>query len=357
MGVFAYYDADTNGTVYHVIPSPTPRSALSDIHTETETSLSGLTILSDDLPGYFVIHDGRQYPASDHIAKWLPSDNIRRYTIQYMIRKHLLGGDCVEPVREILAPIPDRKRQALELGTRTGTWTQAISAEFPHVQFRSLDVIPMIPHIPRPNVIFEVYDFTEGLMLEDNSQDVVFMNYIMEMTKDYRALLCEVYRVLRPGGFISINDYNPHYWDSEDFTVPAQRTNPRGCHLVNLVREHISSLGIDPDTCDKLPQWLAPGSDVWSGGEKGFRDIQSFVVSFPGYPHDGCSCMDRVDASMVSCYRYMSVASAQDFLGILKESGMEGEETERLIDDAIEELRQHERCILLKGYYIYAAKI
>jgi hypothetical protein len=59
--------------------------------------------------------------------------------------------------------------------------TQNIAIEFPHVQFRSLDVVPLIAHAPRANIVFEVYDFTEGLMLEDASQDVVFLNIVMEM--------------------------------------------------------------------------------------------------------------------------------------------------------------------------------
>jgi hypothetical protein len=56
-----------------------------------------------------------------------------------------------------------------------------MATEFPHVQFRSLDVAPIIAHNPRPNIIFEVYDFTEGLLLEDTSQDVVFLNMVMEI--------------------------------------------------------------------------------------------------------------------------------------------------------------------------------
>lgn len=56
-----------------------------------------------------------------------------------------------------------------------------MAAEFPHVQFQSLDVVPITAHAPRPNIVFEVYDITTGLLLEDNSQDIVFVNVALEL--------------------------------------------------------------------------------------------------------------------------------------------------------------------------------
>jgi hypothetical protein len=56
-----------------------------------------------------------------------------------------------------------------------------MATEFPHVRFRSLDLAPIIPHVPRPNITFEVYDFTEGLLLKDASQDIVFLNVVVEL--------------------------------------------------------------------------------------------------------------------------------------------------------------------------------
>jgi hypothetical protein len=56
-----------------------------------------------------------------------------------------------------------------------------VAADFPHVQFRSLDVAPITAHMPRPNISFEVYDFTKGLLVEDSSQDIVFLNILFEL--------------------------------------------------------------------------------------------------------------------------------------------------------------------------------
>ncbi|QRV75524.1 methyltransferase domain protein [Ceratobasidium sp. AG-Ba] len=342
MGVFAYYDADTDAMVYHVIPSPESDLAPSNFHSETESLVSAATIESNDLPGYFILHHGRQQPANDNAIKWFPSDNIRRYMLRYLVLKSIFGGDYIGPVMDALSPVEGRERYVLEVGTRTGTWIQAMATQFSHVQFLSLDVVPMIAHAPRPNVAFEVYDFTAGLLLEDESQDAVFLNVVLEMVKDYRSLLREVYRILRPGGLIYIRDLNPHFWDTEDIMIPAHRTNPYGCRFFDLIRRCISSAGIDPDTCDKLPQWLLPGSDLWNQEQVGFKDIHSVIRPFPVYPHDGFSCMNRIEEGIATYLRQLTAMSLRDMSGLLRDTGMGGKEADELIEGMLEELRQPE---------------
>ncbi|KAG8681835.1 hypothetical protein FRC09_017200, partial [Ceratobasidium sp. 395] len=309
MGVFAYFDPDTNATVYHVLPDSGSNSTISTFQSETESLASGSTIQSDDLPGYFILHHGRQQPASGNIVRWFPSDNIRRYILRYLSYTWAFGGNYVGPVEEILAPIVGRERRVLELGTKTGTWTQSMATEFPHVQFRSVDIAPIMAHAPRSNIIFEVYDFTEGILLENESQDAVFLNVIMEVVKDYRALLRE----------ITILSYG---------TLKTERPLP--------------STGADPDTIDKLPGWLASDSDVWSGRAdepRGFERIQSVVRMYPAYPHSGHSCMDDLDTRVAPYLAHLTVMSARDTFGLLRDRGMEDEEAEQMIEDMITELR------------------
>ncbi|QRV84728.1 methyltransferase domain protein [Ceratobasidium sp. AG-Ba] len=231
MPVFSYYDADTDGQVYYVLPDAGWDDVTSVAESESETISSGTTIQSEDLPGYFVMHHGRPQPAAGKVAKFYPADN------------------------DILTPAEGRQKHGLEIGTKTGTWVQSMATKFPHVQFRSVDIVPTMAHVPRPNVTFEVYDFTDGLMLEDESQDVVFINAAVELVKDYQSLLREAHRVLRPGGLLHIIEHYLRLWNPENMSELASRIAPRACHLLETVREQMPTMGLDPDS--DQASWLA----------------------------------------------------------------------------------------------------
>jgi len=48
-----------------------------------------------------------------------------------------------------------------------------MAVEFPHVDFVSIDIVPMVAHTPRANVIYEVYNFHDGIDEPDASFDFV----------------------------------------------------------------------------------------------------------------------------------------------------------------------------------------
>ncbi|QRV98290.1 methyltransferase domain protein [Ceratobasidium sp. AG-Ba] len=359
MPVYSYYDPDTNGEVYHVVPDSEDNDYMSTLESQTESMASATTIQSDDLPGYFVVHHGRQQPAVDNIAKCFPTDNLRRCILRYLINKSVLGGDYLGPVRDVLAPVREKRKHVLEIGTKTGTWVQSMATEFPHVQFCSVDVVPIIPHVQRPNVRFEVYNYTEGFTLGDDSQDAVFINNAVEMVQNYRTLLREAHRVLRPGGVIHIIEPLLQLWEAENPSQPAHRTNPNGFRLVEVVREQLSTTGIDPNTPIKLSDWLAPSSDIWKDVNRanvGFEQIESVVRMYPLYPHDGFPCASWFEARMNPFVRHMAIITAKDYFGILRDRGIEKEEAEKMIEMGIEDIQQPARCVYLRLYCVYGVK-
>lgn len=53
-----------------------------------------------------------------------------------------------------------------------------MASEFPHVDFTSVDTIPLVPHVPRSNILgYEVYDLYNGTAETDESFDVVHMRH------------------------------------------------------------------------------------------------------------------------------------------------------------------------------------
>ncbi|KAB5588897.1 Methyltransferase domain containing protein [Ceratobasidium theobromae] len=361
MPAYPFFDPETEGLVYRVTSNTHMyQESLSDVTSEAESAISGLTIQSDDLHEYFVEHHGRQHPAGESAVRWFPSDNTRRYILRHVLNKYLYGRNYFGPVGEILRFAPGRRYKVLELGTRDGTWIQEMATEFPHVQFRSLDIVPIIAHAPRPNIVFEAYDFTRGLLQEDSSQDIVFLNVAMELVKDYRALLLEAHRVLKPGGLIHIREYNLQLWDPQDPSEPVGGANPASSRLISTARRALSKSGVDPDICDRLPQWLTPNSDLWKhlgpNQARGFERISSTTRVFPAYPHERHACSFKIDPFMVSIMAHYVVMTVRDMYGILRDGGLEVDEANGLIDAMVEELKNPEKCMLAKLHCTYAMK-
>jgi hypothetical protein len=52
-----------------------------------------------------------------------------------------------------------------------------MAKDFPHVQFTSVDNTPLVPHIPRRNIVFEVYDLYNGIAEQGGTFDVVHLRH------------------------------------------------------------------------------------------------------------------------------------------------------------------------------------
>jgi hypothetical protein len=55
-----------------------------------------------------------------------------------------------------------------------------MAAEFPHVDFKSVDTVPLVPHIRLPNILgYEVDDLHSGISEADESFDVVHIRHMV----------------------------------------------------------------------------------------------------------------------------------------------------------------------------------
>lgn len=358
MSLQPVYDPETEGYVYHVVPTYQTES-ISDFTSESESAMSGMTIQSDEVSGYFITHHGRQQPASESALRWMPSDNTRRDILRHVVEKYMFGNNYLGPVREMLNSEAGGEYHVLEIGTRSGTWVQEMALEFPHVQFRSVDVAPLVLHAPRSNIVFEVYDLSEGIPAEDNSQDIVFINSGVELAKNYRALLLEAHRVLRPGGLIHIREFVLGLWDREDYSKPAVETNPAGCRVFELMGESLTRYGAQVDVCDKLHQLLSPGSELWrdAGKPGGFERIFPTVKMIPLRPHPGHPCAARIDPQMIWLIAHFHGVCARDSVSLLCDAGLGDEEANALVEEMLEESKDPEKCSFIRWNAVHATKM
>ncbi|CUA71067.1 hypothetical protein RSOLAG22IIIB_04461 [Rhizoctonia solani] len=223
------------------------------------------TLESTEARSYFREVYGRMFPADTNLPVLLPTDNagVVRLELQHLSIKLCLNGNYWGPVREaLLAPTPHRKR-VLDMVTLEGSWAQEMSREFPDIDFVSLDLSPLTPHPPRPNVVFEVYDLYNGLAEPDHSFDVVHLRHAAVPMKDFKSLIREVHRVLRPGGILLFCEYELEAYDAEFPDIPAWASLPGISNALRLARGGLAHQGVNAYVWRDLPKWLPWDSSFW----------------------------------------------------------------------------------------------
>lgn len=85
------------------------------------------------------------------------------------------------------------------------TFYKDVATEFPGGDFHGIDVYDIFPRNIRPaNVHFQSCDALEGLPFPDNTFDLVNMRmlYVALKKDEWSLMFKEIYRVLKPGGFL-----------------------------------------------------------------------------------------------------------------------------------------------------------
>ena len=158
-----------------------------------------------------------------------------------------------------------------------------MAAEFPHCDIISLDIAPMTAHIPRANIVFEVYDLYAGVAEPEESFDYVscrdthlavrisllspakYLTLLFQV-KEYDRLIFDLHRILRPGGLITICEIENLIYEADQppYNTVAYRSIPINCRGIDVTRASITKQGIDLDAIHQIDQWLQPNSQFWT---------------------------------------------------------------------------------------------
>ncbi|KAG8744030.1 hypothetical protein FRC10_010919 [Ceratobasidium sp. 414] len=360
------YPCELDGApVYYVddINSDDERSDPEMYSASSIGSQSADTLASSDVHDFFQEAHGRMFPADNNVAISLPTDSVevQRCAQQHRALKLLLESNYWGPVDEVLAPTQGlQRKKVLDMMTAEGTWAQEMSRQFPHVDFVSLDNIPLCAHIPRPNVAFEVYDLYNGIVAPDATFDVVHARHTMMRLKDPKGFIQEIHRVLKPGGLFLFGESELDGFDGRNPEFPAHGTLHALCEGFRITRQALTQQGVDVHMWRDLPNWLSPDSDLWESkramkGDRsvGFRDIRFKSEIIPAGPWPEDERLKEVGRIVQQAWTHIWKSMEAP----LQVFGLDELKAKQIVQGAVGDIARRNVAVAAKHHLIYALKI
>jgi len=178
---------------------------------EDDTSIVLIPLEEDEFPRHFKQFGSPPRLFHSHGSYVLPVDSneTKRQEAQHILLRMIIGSNYDAPIRELLN-VNTCGREVVDLCTGAGHWVLEMAREFPHVQFRGLDLAPIQTRYPPENVVFEIGDVTGRLSYPDASVDVVHARMTCLSVDAIPGFLREVSRILRPGGIFLSAEWDTH---------------------------------------------------------------------------------------------------------------------------------------------------
>ncbi|KAG8682609.1 hypothetical protein FRC09_016651, partial [Ceratobasidium sp. 395] len=248
----------------------------------------------------------------------------------------------------------------LDIITVEGSWVQEMAQEFPHVDFLSVDNVPLTPHIPRSNITFEVYDLYNGIVAPDESFDIVHMRQTTAHLRNAKDLIRDVHRVLKPGGLLLFGDSELDAFDGLDPEFPARDKFPGLTAGFALVRQGFARQDVHINLCCDLPRLLSPESDLWvtrRGMEQnkplGFWNIRTKSHIIPTNTWSKDARLKELGKLAGHTWKSMWKSMEVPF----QMFGMEPDMARQIVQGAVDDIDRTDVAVSAKYHTIYAFKI
>ncbi|CAE6476738.1 unnamed protein product [Rhizoctonia solani] len=346
------FDDSNTAPVYHVTDVRHELGTGTDSETmmsEASSCQTMSTLGSGEVTEYFHDRYGYTYLIDENVPTVFPIDSLaeRLDVLVHMIIRHCQGGKIIATVgHELLAQggLAGNGAKVLDLVTNSGTWVQEMANMYPSTGFVSVDVKPLTPHAPHPRIKYEVYDLYAGIVEPDASFDLVHARICVTLTKDYKFLLREMHRVLKPGGLLIISEIPSQAYEVEKPSEPLQ-SSPLRVQAISMMRSGLASQGVDLESWDEMSNRLSPGHPMWSnenldtkdehqGTIRGFHNVTTFTHLIPNGPWPA----DRDQRTLGALAKVLFRQTWRSLLPTMQMMGATQAEAQGFVDKLLEEV-------------------
>ncbi|KAF8600022.1 hypothetical protein BDV93DRAFT_590082 [Ceratobasidium sp. AG-I] len=320
------------------------------------------TLASKEASEYFQQIHGRAFPLAQNAPFAFPTDyvEVQRLDFVHTALKHLLNGNYYGPVKSVLSETSERRKRALDLPTAEGNWVREMAAEFPHVDFTSVDTVPLVPHAQSPNILgYEVYDLPNGIAEADESFDLVHVKHVAPKIWDLPAFVLEIHRVLRPGGLLIWTEFECSLRDASVADHNAAEKSPNIVRAWQLVVDACTRRGVAINAWRDVPLLLDPQNEIWRNREgtgdraSGFTSIRNEAKMLPVTPWHPSPHLR--DAGMIM--QRISRQTWTSFIPLFISEGLSKSEAEELVLKMCMETTEYETRQPYDNYHVlYAFK-
>jgi SAM-dependent methyltransferase len=139
---------------------------------------------------------------------------LQKMLKNYLIFLHNQASSLnLQHIDDLLEKNP--KAKLLDLGCDNGSVTLRFAKKVKTKQLYGVEIVEERIKIAKKNGLkIQKYDLEKKLGYKDNEFDVVVSNQVIEHLRDTDTFMSEIYRILKPGGYVIISTENASAWEN-----------------------------------------------------------------------------------------------------------------------------------------------